>query len=374
MSAQRLDVLDGLRGIAVLLVLWYHVWEISFLPAPWPWLEFVPETGFIGVHLFFFLSGFVISYPFLRARLAGTPKPTWLHFAWRRFIKIAPSYLLSILVAYAIGYAAYMNTGAPWWREVLTHLLFIHTWFPDTYGAINGVLWTLSVEVEFYAIFPLVWWAFSRQPWITAALMFAVAFIWRAWAFSCCQHSTFEQLEENLPGYLDLFASGMLCAYLFLRGFPVIEARKLRAWTPLLALAGVVAAVLLLQNLYDHRTDDQWSAVWQIRNRGWLALSFVALGLGALLSPRPVQRVLANPVLLFLAYVSYNLYLYHQIGARDLLALHFPPYTGDPHASVLWQWSYTGIAFAAAVLVAWLVTTQFERRIMRLRPPWVPPA
>ena len=46
----------GLRGVAVLLVLWYHVWEISWLPAPLPWLQFVPETGFVGVHLFFLLE------------------------------------------------------------------------------------------------------------------------------------------------------------------------------------------------------------------------------------------------------------------------------------------------------------------------------
>ena len=65
----RLGVLDGLRGLAVLLVLWYHVWEISWLSPPKP-LAFLPATGFIGVTLFFFLSGFVISYPFFRADAA----------------------------------------------------------------------------------------------------------------------------------------------------------------------------------------------------------------------------------------------------------------------------------------------------------------
>src|SRR5579872_3675094 len=101
---QRLGVLDGLRGIAVLLVLWYHVWEISFLPAPAAWLQFLPETGFVGVHLFFFLSGFVITYPFVGAAAARRPAPSWGHFAWRRFLKIVPSYALCIVVAYAIGY------------------------------------------------------------------------------------------------------------------------------------------------------------------------------------------------------------------------------------------------------------------------------
>ena len=175
---QRLGVLDGLRGLAVLLVLWYHVWEISWLPAPAPWLEFVPETGFVGVHLFFFLSGFVIVYPFVRASLRGRPQPTWGHFASRRFLKIVPSYLLSIAVAYGIGYAQNQPNASPG-PDLLTHLLFIHTWFPERYGSINGVLWTLAVEVEFYCIFPIVWWAFRRQPWGTAAAMIAIAWAWR---------------------------------------------------------------------------------------------------------------------------------------------------------------------------------------------------
>ena len=57
------------------------------------------ETGFIGVPLFFFLSGFVISFPFVRALVGGTAPPSWSHFACRRFIKIVPSYVLSIAVA-----------------------------------------------------------------------------------------------------------------------------------------------------------------------------------------------------------------------------------------------------------------------------------
>src|SRR5271165_2361161 len=95
-SEGRLGVLDGLRGIAVLLVLWYHVWEISWL-SPGSMLAFIPATGFVGVTLFFFLSGFVISYPFVTAQAQGKPRPSWRHFARRRFIKIVPSYVLSIV-------------------------------------------------------------------------------------------------------------------------------------------------------------------------------------------------------------------------------------------------------------------------------------
>jgi peptidoglycan/LPS O-acetylase OafA/YrhL len=364
----RLGVLDGLRGIAVLLVLWYHVWEISWLPAPQPWLEFVPETGFVGVHLFFFLSGFVIAYPFVRAVWAGKQQPTWAHFAWRRFVKIVPSYVLSIGVAYAIGYAQQQPYASPA-PDLLTHLLFVHTWFPQRYGSINGVLWTLSVEVEFYCIFPLVWWCFKRRPWITAAAMIAVAWAWRFWFAHCCYTTLFSQYEENLPGYLDIFAFGMLSAYLFTRYGARLNASRWRPFMPLVAIAGFALLAGLLQNLYDFRFADQWSGVWQIDKRPLLGAAFSIVALGSLVSPRWWQAALDNVLFRFLATISYNLYLYHQLVARELLAWHVPNYGGDPHADPGWQVRYTEIAFATSIAEATLVTYLFERPILRLPSP-----
>jgi peptidoglycan/LPS O-acetylase OafA/YrhL len=98
--------------------------------------------------------------------------------------------------------------------DLVTHLLFIHTWFPLRYGTIDGVLWTLAVEVEFYALFPLLWWCFKRLPWLTAATMIAVAWWWRLAMAQCCYATLFAQYEENLPGYLDIFAFGMISAQL----------------------------------------------------------------------------------------------------------------------------------------------------------------
>ena len=165
--ADRLQALDGLRGIAILLVVWFHVWQISWLPAPLPALQFLPETGFSGVTLFFFLSGFVISYPFLLARARGTAPPGWRHFASRRSIKIVPSYVLSIAVLIAVGYAHFSSPSQAF-GAIATHLLFVHTWFASTYGSINGVLWTRAVEVQFYLLFPLIWFCFNRTPALTA--------------------------------------------------------------------------------------------------------------------------------------------------------------------------------------------------------------
>lgn len=366
---RRLGVLDGLRGIAVLLVLWYHVWEISFLPAPAAWLQFVPETGFVGVHLFFFLSGFVISYPFVRAEAAGEAPPSWATFAWRRFAKIVPSYVLCIVVAYAIGYAQ-KQPGASTLPDVVSHLLFVHTWFPQRYGTIEGVLWTLAVEVEFYCVFPLIWWCFKRRPWLTAAGMIAIAWAWRAWLAHCCYATYFATYEENLPGYLDIFAFGAISAYAFtkLAGQPRHE-RTWRFSAPVAAASGIALLLALLQSLYGYRLADQWAGVWQINNRPLLGLAFAIVALGFLLGPRWLQILLDNVALRFLATISYNLYLYHQMLARELLSWRIPSYVGDPQFDPEWQVRYTQIAFLTTIAQATAVTYLFERPLLRLPPP-----
>jgi peptidoglycan/LPS O-acetylase OafA/YrhL len=365
MAQTRLGVLDGLRGIAVLLVLWYHVWEISWLPAPLPSLQFIPETGFVGVDLFFYISGFVIVYPFVKALLHGNPPPTWGHFAYRRAIKIVPSYVLSIILVIAIGYAHFANAGQAL-RDIGTHLLFVHTWWGDTYGSINGVLWTLAVEVEFYAIFPLLWLGFKRAPWLTAGGMVLVSVLYRMHAAQCCYHSSMELLIYNLPGYLDIFAAGMISAFLYVR-YRDLNVRWLAPLATAGAIAGFIFLTMLLQNLWSTRSVDEWSTVWQIGNRTLVGCAFVLMGLGSLLAIPAWQRLLANPILLFFAAISYNLYLYHQPLARLLLQWRIPPYAGtDQHGDPHWEFTYTLVAFAVTIAQAAIVTYLFERPLLRI--------
>jgi peptidoglycan/LPS O-acetylase OafA/YrhL len=366
----RLGVLDGMRGVAVLLVLWYHIWEISWLPAPFMWLQWIPETGFIGVPLFFFLSGFVITFPFVRAQVAGERLPTWGHFAWRRFIKIVPSYVLSIVIAYAIGYAALERAGAAPWQEIVTHLLFIHTWWQSTYGSINGVLWTLAIEVEFYLVFPLVWWCFSRQTVATFGGMIAIAMLWRIHAAQCCFHHEMPLLVENLPGYLDIFACGMFSAWIFARFGHGLRKPRISPAMPIIAIAGVVLCSLLLIGMYQQRMLPQWETGLQIYTRSLYGVGFGAVAIGSLAAPRFWEVLLANAPLRFMAFISYNLYLYHQMVARIMVRLHVPPYLGkDPHADPVWQVRYTILAFIVTIVQAAIVTYLVERPLLRLPQP-----
>ncbi len=358
--APRFDVLDGLRGVAILLVLWYHVWEISWLPAPIPQIEFLPETGFIGVALFFFLSGTVITLPFARAAMAGTQPPSWRHFYLRRFWKIVPSYLLSIAVAYAIGYAARQG-GAGAVPDLLTHLLFIHTWFPQSAGAINGVLWTLAVEVEFYALFPLLWWCFRRARFATTAVLIALSLLWRMHAVACCVHAGIVYLDQDLPAFLSCFAFGMLSASLFFEARAGWSETRQHLVGTGAFVVGTIGCIALLQSLYAFRLANQWAAVWAATHRDLLALTFALVALGALLAPRPLQRLLANRPLVYFGAISYSLYLYHQMIARELLIHRFPPFVGTPQFDPHWQSVFTLLAFALSIAVAAALTYWFER-------------
>jgi peptidoglycan/LPS O-acetylase OafA/YrhL len=240
-------------------------------------------------------------------------------------------------------------------------------------------MWTLAVEVEFYCIFPLIWQSFKRAPWLTAAVMIAIAWIWRAWYAKCCMQTLFPTYEENLPGYLDIFACGMIASYAFVRFGDRIRASRLALAAPVVALAGIVGLVALLQNLFGFRLADQWAGVWQIDKRPLLGGCFALVAFGSLLAPAWWQLLFDNPPLRFLAAISYNLYLYHQLIARDLLKFHIPPYIGDdPHFDPQWQVRYTQIAFAATIAQAALVTYVFERPLLglplpprwALRPAW----
>jgi peptidoglycan/LPS O-acetylase OafA/YrhL len=367
----RIATIDGLRGIAIVLVVWLHVWQISWQSATIPLIHFsfqpIAETGFLGVALFFFISGFVLTLPYVQAHLAGTAPPSLRHFAGRRFLKIVPSYVLCIVVMIAIGYQTYTR-GSDAVRDVAFHLLFIHDWFGVTNGSINSVMWSLGVEVQFYVLFPLLILAFVRKPLWTGLALFAIANGWRWWAELSPSHYFIEQRLEQLPAYVDLFAAGMLAAYAYvavaLRRPQLVQRRW--AFTAL-SVAGFAALVVLANDCYHHTPDKEWPQTWMVHWRSAFALACGAAGLGSLFAVRAFQLVLANRVLLFLAAISYNLYLWHQPLARELLKYHLPPYaTADPHGDPHWMFVFNFVALPAAIAVSALITYGFEQPILRL--------
>jgi peptidoglycan/LPS O-acetylase OafA/YrhL len=366
----RIATIDGLRGIAIALVVWFHIWQIDWHAASIPFtaisLQPLAETGFLGVALFFFISGFVLLVPYANAHFVGGAPPTVRHFFSRRFLKIVPSYVLCIGALIATGYQTYPNAGAAA-RDVAFHLLFVHDWFAVSYESIDGVLWSLGDEIQFYAIFPLLVLAFVRRPFTVAFTMVAIANGWRIWCHLSNQYFIDQRLNA-LPGYLDLFAAGMLCAWCYVAiatRRPKLAARR-TLFTGLL-VAGVAAYCLLAGSCYDQRFVNGWPHLWVVEWLTALAATCFAAALGSLFAFRAAQRALANPVLLFLAAISYNLYMWHQPVARGLLGHRIPPFAGsDPHEDPRWQIAYWFVAVPAGIALSALITYCFERPILRL--------
>jgi len=116
-------------------------------PYPMDWL------GYWGVDSFFVLSGFLLTPPYLLAALGERNFPSSRLFATRRFLRIYPLYFVALLISIAFAVA---NGEIPSAGDVITHLLMLHGFFPQFVSSINGPMWTMAVDAQFYVALPLM--------------------------------------------------------------------------------------------------------------------------------------------------------------------------------------------------------------------------
>lgn len=345
---ERLDILDGLRGLAILLVLWYHLRLVSGL-AFGP-LTFIAQAGFLGVDLFFFISGFCLFYPYARAAIEGRAQPGTRRFFERRLLKIVPSYLIALGV-FAGVYHAQFASPQDAAVQLGAHLTFLHTLSPYTFGAISGPLWTIGIEVQFYLLFPLIVRWFRRSPVAGYAALFAVSETYRLAVGAAGGGSSFWWINQ-LPAFFDVFGAGMLAAYALVAlrrraAFPPAYATAASGATFVLALAGLGVASWVGETLSADAARE-----WLNAYRFAIGPLCIALALSTYFAAERWRTIVAAPVLVFLSTISYNLYLWH------LEIVVWVRNTGLPPI-----WSAV-LALAAALAVATFVTYAFERPIL----------
>ncbi len=366
---EHLAPLEGLRGIAIALVVWFHLWEITWLRADVHIgalvvnFNAIPETGFVGVDLFFFLSGFVLFYPYARSLFDGLEVPTLAQFGTRRAFKILPSYALSIGVPIVCGWTQFASLHDAF-VQLASHAFFVHIWSNDTFGGINGVLWSLAIEVQFYVLFPAIAWCAMRRPVPTFAALVALGLGYR---LVVAPHPDALHQIQQLPGTIDLFAAGMFSAYVYralATHAPKLASRQ-TLWTTV-AIVGTLASGFVVRGAFDARVLPDWPTSWYVWGRTELASSFVVLTIGSLYAVPLWQRLLANPALTFLSLISYNLYLYHQPIARALLAARIPRWVGaSEKTDAVWGIAFSAVAVAASLTIAWVVTNVVEEPLVR---------
>jgi len=168
---QRIAYIDFLRAYAIFLVTGYHLWKYFGKPSQEYFLYdlfAIFEKGLAGVELFFVISGFSMALVTYKGAKSAS-ELVWKTYLLKRLYRIIPAYYIAIIIWSILIY----NGIAPkpiGLIDQLSHLLFIHTFTPDTYYSISGVFWSLGVEMQFYFLLPLLLWAIIRFPLILLAL------------------------------------------------------------------------------------------------------------------------------------------------------------------------------------------------------------
>lgn len=168
--ADRQPALDGVRVIAALAVLAIHVGgETGFAFGGTP-VSWVLSRGDIGVPIFFTLSGLLLYRPWAARALGTGESPATTAYLWRRAVRILPAYWVVVVIAFATLNHARILSVFSWTQYLLlTQVYDTHPWWPGTGAPGLQQMWSLAVEVSFYAALPLVaglltWYASRAGP------------------------------------------------------------------------------------------------------------------------------------------------------------------------------------------------------------------
>jgi len=170
----RLMSIDALRGVAALGVVLYHTVAqtqhavpVNVFKLPVQVIQFLSSFGYVGVFLFFVISGFCIHLRWAKARAAQQFEQIQFGGFWKRRIRrLYPPYLIAF--ALFLGLAALttgINVTHLFVYDLVMHLLMLHNLDPQTCYSINGVFWTLAIEEQLYLAYFLLLFLRTRWGW-----------------------------------------------------------------------------------------------------------------------------------------------------------------------------------------------------------------
>jgi peptidoglycan/LPS O-acetylase OafA/YrhL len=359
----HLPALDGLRGMAVLMVLVFHFAHLDRPGgAAQRWLLGATGAGWAGVDLFFVLSGFLITGILLDARGA---RGYFRAFYLRRVLRIFPLYYAYLAVLFwvvprlAPGLEVKGETQG-WLWSYLGNVLFARegSFAASPYTA---HFWSLAVEEQFYLAWPLVVWVLPRRALAAACLALVAGAFALRWGI---HRTTFNATAAYVltPCRMDALALGALMAVAGREPAAWPAVRRAAPWV-LAAAAAVVAMVWAVRGAFFG--GDPSVQVWAFTP---LAAGFAALLVLAVDAPREaaLSRALRARPLAVAGRYSYGLYVLHYpvfmaLEAAGLSAAVLADATGSWWLGVAGFVLIAGVATFAAALLSWHL---LERRCL----------
>ncbi|GAB3438373.1 acyltransferase family protein [Actinophytocola sediminis] len=338
----RLNGLDLLRALASCLVFYTHIatWY-RFKQDPMPVsgvideyviapLHLNKELGFIGVALFFVISGFVMAHVATKER-AG-------EFAVKRLMRILPSLIVGVLLAWVlvnVGVYSIPGGATSVGADDLLANMFLLNFFIDGYSPLVGVAWTLVTQLSVYLMIGALLWAFRRMPWLAIALQITVCSV----------------ILSILPNFRGLTASSIAnigafgTAIVLGQVIWLVWTKNAPVWTG--ALLGLACWLVFTwgDSLGYGRYDDGYT----------ITLTFVALLV--ILAVVASHRVPRFRLVTYLSSRSYVVYLVHQTIAFTVLAQLWP----DVPSSLA-----VAASIVATLVVAELVHRAVEKPFSKL--------
>ena len=373
-----IPALDGLRGIAILMVVAYHGTEAfaptgaGLLPVG-PWDLATPiYSGWMGVNLFFVLSGFLITYHLLR-RWTRVPDGAGLRtYLVKRWLRIVPTYYVVLAIA-AAGVVPHHPIDTNLLSlQVAWHALFLQDYLPSS---ILGPFWSLGVEEKFYLAMPvvlLVAWKAGRVGRVSLVGLFAflaaVPVMVRVGMYAVSgpsQAGHFLRDWRN-PFHLNLDALflGAICAWLYLQRdrLPLLrEARTASAatWTGV----GLVAVLMIPAGALGGGNFFHDVALFP-----FTALGMALVLLGAVLAPPGTRAMLESRWLGRAGRIAYPWYLTHILALHWLLGELGPGLTpGGTEGRAIRYFAFFAAYLTVSVVVALVLHFAVEKPCLILK-------
>ncbi len=357
----RLPELDGLRGIAILLVFVFHCFPDRITLGPfWAALR---DSSWLGVDLFFVISGFLIT----RILMATRDDPNrYSVFYGRRTLRIFPLYyfvLTAIVVAQWLSPLAqqlFRNTAPPisYWTYTFNLHVSYHDQWPQ--NQVLNHFWSLSVEEQFYLVWPFLVFSVARKSLprlMGAVLLVALASRLALYGLDC----SWVSIYSNTLARVDSFALGGLAAYLHCYASPKIVLPGMRvvfygSGLGLLGFGFVHQGI----NPFLMVTQLVIATVLAVFFASWIYLSVNDEGLFS-----SVRWALRWPWLSKVGHYSYGIYIYHW-PIWFFMATRLPP-----SAPGLEQWKRTLIGAFLTMVVSVLSYHFLEKPFLNKKDDWV---
>ena len=361
---ERLAFIEGIRGLLALYVVLSHVFTmvdpsaITGRPSVAPvWLRTLAAPflfGHVAVAMFIVVSGFALQLGLLQGGGVGEVRSLKAFFR-RRALRILPAYygalFVSLLVALHVTprftyppFTTYLPVDV---GSVVSHLLLVQNFRPEWMYKINGVMWTIAIEVQLYAIFPgLARILAKRGRGVLLAVGLAFWLVFQGF-FGLMFASVYLRLW-----FVVLFTTGMAAAHLAYR--PPLRGFRTEAWTGLFAATGLATGVAALLTLKSFALSDVPLGV---------ALASLC-ALGTVGGGGRLIRILGSRALGALGAFSYSLYLIHH-PIEQLVYATRPEWVRGEGPILAWLML---LGLPLMLGAAWLFSVLFERPFLRRRP------